>query len=320
MKHPITPDRRGAPALQSAADQRRSLCEKLANSSLFSIYQHAFREATGLPLEICPVDDAGAAPCQGEANQNAFCQLLNSSPKGPCIECVRAQHRLVREAGGGMRSISCFAGLQETVVPVRLGGTVVALLKTGQVCHRKPTLGEFREALGHLGDSLSAEQRAPLKKAYLMSPVVGKVRYDATVTLLAAFSLQLGGLANRIAIEEGKGEPHVVAKAKAFIEDHMEDEICLGAVSQHVGVSRFYFCKVFKQSTGMTLTEFVGRRRIEKAKALLLRTDRRVTDIAFGVGFQSLSQFNRSFARFAGESPSEFRARASRARTDGLAA
>jgi AraC-like DNA-binding protein len=72
-------------------------------------------------------------------------------------------------------------------------------------------------------------------------------------------------------------------------------------------VSSFYFCKIFKKSTGMTLTEYVNRRRIEWAKRKLVNPQARVTEVAYEVGYQSLSQFNRSFLKYVGVSPTRFR-------------
>lgn len=127
------------------------------------------------------------------------------------------------------------------------------------------------------------------------------------MTLLAAFALQLADILNRLLIEEANAEPEVVVKAKRYVNAHLEDKISLESVAQHVGVSPYYFCKVFKQSAGMTLTEFVNRRRVEWAKRQLLNPQARVTEVAFDVGFQSISQFNRSFLKYVGESPTRFR-------------
>jgi len=60
--------------------------------------------------------------------------------------------------------------------------------------------------------------------------------------------------------------------------------------------STFYFCKLFKRATGLTFTDYVARVRVEKAKPLLLDRDRRVSEIAYDVGFQSLTHFNRVFS------------------------
>jgi len=67
--------------------------------------------------------------------------------------------------------------------------------------------------------------------------------------------------------------------------------------------------QLFKRATGLTFTEYVARVRIEKAKTLLLARNRRVSEIAYEVGFQSLTHFNRVFRQIVGQSPSNYRAR-----------
>ena len=103
-------------------------------------------------------------------------------------------------------------------------------------------------------------------------------------------------------------EPESVKRARLFITGHLTEPMALEEVSRHAGVSPFHFCKVFKRATGMTFTEFVNRARVEQAKRLLLKPQARITEVAYDVGFQSLSQFNRSFRRVTASSPTEYRA------------
>jgi len=56
-----------------------------------------------------------------------------------------------------------------------------------------------------------------------------------------------------------------------------------------VHVSPFHFCKIFKRATGMTFTDFVNRARVEKARKMLMCPEARITEVAYDVGFQSLS-------------------------------
>jgi AraC-like DNA-binding protein len=65
----------------------------------------------------------------------------------------------------------------------------------------------------------------------------------------------------------------------------------------------------FKHVTGINFVDYVARTRFDKARELLADGDLRVSEIAFEVGFQSLSQFNRVFKKLSGKSPTEFRAR-----------
>jgi AraC-like DNA-binding protein len=73
-------------------------------------------------------------------------------------------------------------------------------------------------------------------------------------------------------------------------------------------MSTFYLCKMFKKVTGLNFTEYVARVRVEKSKNLLLNPNARVSEVAFATGFQSLTHFNRTFRRFAGLSPTQYRA------------
>ena len=72
-------------------------------------------------------------------------------------------------------------------------------------------------------------------------------------------------------------------------------------------VSIFYFCRVFRKAVGLTFTDYLGRVRVEEAKMLLLNPHLRVSEIAYAVGFQSLTHFNRVFRQLTGESPTRFR-------------
>ena len=69
----------------------------------------------------------------------------------------------------------------------------------------------------------------------------------------------------------------------------------------------FHFCKVFHKATGLKFTDYVARMRLEDARNRLLNPNLRISEIAYDVGFQSLTQFNRTFKRVFGESPTDFR-------------
>ena len=74
-----------------------------------------------------------------------------------------------------------------------------------------------------------------------------------------------------------------------------------------MNTSTFYFCKLFKKATGLTFTDYLSRLRIEKAKNLLLNPNLRISEVAYEVGFQSLTHFNRMFRKLTGQSPSAWR-------------
>ena len=103
-------------------------------------------------------------------------------------------------------------------------------------------------------------------------------------------------------------EPMRIWKARTFIAEHCHEELSLAQVAKAANTSANYFSEKFKEATGTNFVHYVARTRFEKAAALLRENDFRVSEIAFATGFQSLSQFNRVFRKFAGKSPTEYRA------------
>jgi len=108
--------------------------------------------------------------------------------------------------------------------------------------------------------------------------------------------------------ERNRAEPMDIWSARKFIHEHSDEELSLSKVGKAASVSRNHLSEKFKQITGVNFVDYVGRVRIEKARRLLQDGDLRISEIAFAVGFQSLSQFNRVFKKVSGQSPTEFRA------------
>ena len=93
-------------------------------------------------------------------------------------------------------------------------------------------------------------------------------------------------------------------------KSHHGDPIDLNDIACATHVSTYYFCKIFRKTTSLTFADYLGRVRVEKAKNLLLNPHLRVSEIAYTVGFQSLTHFNRLFHQLTDESPTHFRDRA----------
>ena len=117
--------------------------------------------------------------------------------------------------------------------------------------------------------------------------------------------------------EKSNAEPPLVLKAREYIDKHKSEELSLADVAKAAGASVFHFCKVFHKATGLKFTDYVARVRLEDARNRLLNPNLRISEIAYDVGFQSLTQFNRTFKRVFGQSPTEFRARVSSGRRVG---
>jgi YesN/AraC family two-component response regulator len=137
--------------------------------------------------------------------------------------------------------------------------------------------------------------------------VVSGLQHSSIVKLLSIFAQHLSMITNQIVVQQENAELPVVTKAKEFIALNQAEELSLTKVAKAVNTSSFYFCKLFKKATGLNFTDYVSRVRIEKAKNLLLNPNLRISEIAFEVGFQSLTHFNRVFKKIIGQSPTQYR-------------
>jgi AraC-like DNA-binding protein len=130
----------------------------------------------------------------------------------------------------------------------------------------------------------------------------------ASVDCLEVMKMSPTNESKKIRLQNGdRAEPVEIWKARKFIEEHSNEELSLKRVAQAVNISGNYLSEKFKEVTGVNFVEYVARVRFEKACDLLENADRRISEIAFAVGFQSLSQFNRIFKKLSGKSPTAYR-------------
>ena len=224
-----------------------------------------------------------------------------------CAACLEVQRKLTEKAGDRSRTVTCFAGLSDSAVPIRVGDQLIGFLQTGQVSLKQPDKFRFDETARRLVDWGVKVDLNKAREAYFHTRVLSPKKYHGMLRLLEIFGRHLSILSNQIAVETAAAEPAPVAKAKQFIAKNQDEALCLATVAKAVNTSTFYFCKLFKRTTGLTFTDYLARVRIEKAKTLLLDPNRRVSEVAYDVGFQSLTHFNRVFRKLVGQSPTSFR-------------
>jgi AraC-like DNA-binding protein len=92
-----------------------------------------------------------------------------------------------------------------------------------------------------------------------------------------------------------------------YIEDHLADPLSLSELAAIACLSPFHFSRCFKHSMSMGPSRYVVRRRIERARRLVLQSDMSLTDIAAATGFDSQSSFTERFRREVGISPGRLR-------------
>ena len=281
------------------------MLEALISSKVFQDYERAFTEATGMPVALRPVE-SWQLPLHGKQNEGPFCAIMAERSR-TCGSCLAVQEKLAGAATLEPATTVCPAGLSETIVPVRLGDRLIGFLQTGQIFRKAPTQTQFERTSRLLAEWGVGADRVALRQAYFATRVMPAQQHESVIKLLSIFAQHLSMLSNQILVQHQNAEPPVISRAKAYIQEHQTDHLRLGEVAKAVNTSPFYFCKIFKKATGLNFTDYVSRIRIERSKNLLLNPNLRVSEIAFEVGFQSLTHFNRVFKNTVGHSPTHYR-------------
>lgn len=122
----------------------------------------------------------------------------------------------------------------------------------------------------------------------------------------ASRSARLLSSAGHVPLSDQKAAQRI-NRAYEYVYANLSGEITLDAVSRAAGMSSAAFSRYFKRMTGRNLSHFIGELRISQACKILRETDLGVSEVAYEVGFGSLSNFNRLFKELKGVSPREWR-------------
>jgi len=99
----------------------------------------------------------------------------------------------------------------------------------------------------------------------------------------------------------------IVTQAVAYLKDNFDSRITLGDLAARTFLSKDYFGHLFKDATGVTVSAFLQKLRIEEACRLLSTSDRTVTDIALACGFNDMKHFYQCFKKLTGTTPARYR-------------
>jgi AraC family transcriptional regulator len=96
-------------------------------------------------------------------------------------------------------------------------------------------------------------------------------------------------------------------QATEYMQAHLSEDISLNEIANELGMSQYYFCHLFKRSTGISPHQFLIRQRVDRAKHLLKQPERTVISVALECGFANQSHFARCFRQCTGMNPNQFR-------------
>ena len=204
-----------------------------------------------------------------------------------------------------IQQVRCPLGFLLVAVPIREIAGDNSLFEFGPLGVEQIFRAEFERGLSGLGLS-------PASRTQLQAPLnaVRSIRAEDIEGVLAL----LERVAALIADEMLRGaavaevhEPKAVSEARRYAELHVRDKTTLADVARRVALSPDHFSRLFRRAAGLSFGEYVNRCRITNACRLLCESSRRVAEISFACGFDSVPHFNRVFRRVTGTSPTVYR-------------
>lgn len=103
--------------------------------------------------------------------------------------------------------------------------------------------------------------------------------------------------------------PKVLLRAIERLRSDSDADVSLSALAADAGLSRFHFCRAFRESTGLSPHTWLRQHRLEQAMNMLRDTDATVASVAAALGYASQTAFAAAFRKLTGESPSDWRRR-----------
>lgn len=108
-------------------------------------------------------------------------------------------------------------------------------------------------------------------------------------------------------VQEEKVYSEQVKEALRYLDEHLEESVSMRDTAEHLHMNASYFSVHFKEQTGLTFSDYVTRRRVQRAKELLTSTRLTIAEIAEQVGYQTAKYFVKVFREMTGVSPGQYR-------------
>lgn len=132
---------------------------------------------------------------------------------------------------------------------------------------------------------------------------------DADAPLLLSCALRLLHYLNMYATENTEATTGILSKAIQYINKNISCDLSLDSICSAINISKYHFCRQFKQQLGVTVMQYILRTRIVLAMDELWKTDTTISQISEKCGFSSVSYFCQVFKAATGCTPLQYRKR-----------
>lgn len=227
---------------------------------------------------------------------NPYCHAIRSTPCGR-ERCAVSDDLLFEKCKRSRKPEKhiCHGGLVNIAAPIIYDNEII-----GYVFFYSLREKAFEKIYPMISD-LSFDEKK-IKEAYLEVPEYDPERFDSVINL-SLMLIEYVRLLNMIKPTSSDN----LQRAKEYIDSNLSLDLSVKNISRGTNISKSVLYRIFSRYYGMTLSEYVNKRRVIKAEKLLCETEMTVSEIAKTVGFNSVTYFRMVFKKLKGVSPLKFR-------------
>jgi AraC-like DNA-binding protein/ligand-binding sensor protein len=277
-------------------------------SDAFRTFSNIMVNLTGLAISLYTPDGSHIRQYAVTINKNPLCTLIRANSAGLTC-CHDSEKKRFSEVAVSRQAIcnNCHAGFVEIAIPVTHQGKVIVIISSGQILPI-PSCEEGFQQFMPLCEKFKISPK-DLRDAYYKCVYLNEDKINAAMQLMTFFAEYLCTMTQKIIDAETEDSTAIIIAAKKYINDQIAKELSLPNVANHINRSPGYLSRNFERTVGETFTAYVQQVRIEKVQHKLLHSSLSITEIALECGFNSISQFNRTFRKYNDCTPRTFRSR-----------
>ena len=232
--------------------------------------------------------------CSGES----ICSLIHRS--GGTAEICRESDktRLEEASAGSAITYTCPFGITEAIVPVVRSESIIAYIISAMGIPE----GSEAEVAELIAERIPDVDRSELDRVISVSRRFCEREREAYFNMLKIIAEHIAADATQT--DDGESIGTLV---KYYVKNNLQSKITLAEISRNLHLSTVTLTEHFKAEFGITIMEYVTKKRMDLSEKLLLTTDARLGEIAQAVGFADVEYFSRTFKRFHGVSPAAWR-------------
>ena len=229
--------------------------------------------------------------------KNPFCELVQTNACGKercrlsdeCIinKCVKSKN---------LEMHTCHAGLIDVAVPINFNNSVIGYIVLGQM----RTKATSKEVFNRISD-LNLDYET-VEQVYNSLPVSSEERIKS-VSNIAAMLTQYILFKNMITNRQN----NIINCAVMYISANINKDLSIAKICEELSVSKNALYRAFNKYMNCTVGEYIGLKRIELAKTLVLNSDKDLQSIAEEVGFSDYAYFSKVFKKLVGISPLKYK-------------